>query len=87
MLRNIFGELMKFFLKVLNLFKIQTKFKLDSFPGSFSKFIWNLNISPKEKLFLLRYLPPCQIWKFVELWKYHFQILQVRFGLNICKIR
>jgi hypothetical protein len=32
MLRNIFCEFMEFFLKGLNPFKIQTKFKLDLFP-------------------------------------------------------
>jgi hypothetical protein len=78
MSRKDFGEFMDFFLKGLNPFKIQTYFKLEFF----LEFIildpfGILTHSHKESCFFTIYLPPCQVWKFLEFQKYQLHIVQV----------
>jgi hypothetical protein len=68
---------MRFFLKCLNHFKIQTKFKFDLLPGFLNPVslgIWSS--SNNESCSLWSYLPHCKVWKHLKTLKYHFIFLK-----------
>jgi hypothetical protein len=72
---------MEFFLKGLNPFKFQTKFKCSFFPEILISILLGIWTSPqKESCSLLIKIPPSKVWKILENRKLCFSFFQTQLG-------
>ncbi len=79
---KIFGEFMEFFLKGLDPFQIQTKFKLDFLPEFLIQRLLGIwTSSQKESCSFWIYLHRGKIWKYLGIRKFMFDT----FGLELLK--